>query len=83
MARISQYQRKVTGDEKEKLYAILFLLLVACDLYILTKKEEGVRLVAYLGLFSKEFNVKSEFELTQKLGDWLCSLPKGVWNKTK
>jgi hypothetical protein len=81
MARISQLKRQVTSDEKEKLLAILFTLLITCDLYILTKKETGVRLVAYLGLFSQDFIVKSEFELPQKLGDWLCSLPKDVWKK--
>ncbi len=83
MPGINQLKRKSFGDEKQKALAALFMLLVTLDNYVLVKqeaiKERAVKLLAYKGIFKKEFEVQSEFDLTQKLGDWLCSLPKGVW----
>jgi hypothetical protein len=82
MPRISQYQRKIKGDERVKMYASLFFQLIVCDMYVLTKKNnDEMRLVAYKGIFKQEFVVKSEFDLPQKLGDWLCSLNKEVYNR--
>lgn len=80
MPGIKQLKREVRGNSKERALAALFLLLVTLDCYSLIK-QDNVRLTAYLGVFKKEFVEQSEFELTQKLGDWLVSLPKGVWNK--
>ena len=82
MPGIRQLKRKAGSDEKQKALAALFMVLVTLDSYSLVKVEgQNVRLTAYIGVFKNEFTVQSEFDLTQILGDWLCSLPKGVWKK--
>lgn len=30
-------------------------------------------------MFKQEFTANDEFELAQPLGEWLVSLPNGVW----
>jgi len=80
MARLRDLQRKVTVDARTKHFAASTALLETLDTFSLTKTDKGVKLVAYLGVFKQEFNLSSVFDIAQPLGDWLCSLPKGVWD---
>lgn len=80
MARVSDLQRKVNVDARTKYFAASTSLLETLDSFALTKKDKGIKLIAYLGMFRQEFDLSSVFDIAQPLGDWLCSLPKGVWN---
>lgn len=75
----SRGKRKQTKEQKFEQLSSLFLLLAVCDNYILSKSDKGVRLVAYKNILSTEIDCKDEYDLVQRLGDWLVSLPKGVW----
>lgn len=81
MAKLRDLQRKVEVDARTKQYAASTILLETLDTFVLTKTDKGVKLVAYLQMFKQEFNCESVFDLAQPLGNWLCSLPKGVWNE--
>lgn len=80
MARLSDLQRKAGDESRIKQYASLTILLETLDAFVLNKNENGVTLTAYIHLMKQEFKSTSIFELTQPLGNWLCSLPKGIWN---
>lgn len=71
--------KKQPPENKIEKLAVLFSLLIVCDNYILTKRDNGIMLIVYKNMFSKEINAENEFEIAQQLGDWLVSLPKGVW----
>ena len=85
MPSVKELQRmamkKQSPENKIEYLAALFTLLIVCDNYILTKKDNGLKLVVYKNILSQEFNVPNEFDLTQPLGDWLVSLPKGIWEE--
>ena len=81
MARLRDLQRQAGVDARTKHFAASTLLLETLEVFSLTKTEKGVKLIAYLGMFKQEFNLKSIFDIAQPLGEWLCSLPKGVWNE--
>jgi hypothetical protein len=83
MARLRDLQKKVNVDAKIKYFAASTSLLETLDSFALTKTDKGVKLIACLGMFKQEFNLNSVFDIAQPLGDWLCSLPKGVWNDKK
>jgi len=84
MPSVKELQRmamkKQSPENKIEYLAALFTLLIVCDNYILTKKDNGLKLVVYKNILSQEFNVTNEFELTKPLGEWLVSIPKGVWD---
>jgi len=85
MPSVKELQRmamkKQPPENRIEYLAALFALLIVCDNYILTKKDNGIKLIVYKNILSHEFNVANEFELTQPLGDWLVSLPKGIWEE--
>lgn len=83
MAKLRDLQRKVEVDARTRQCAASTILLETLDTFVLTKTEKGVKLVAYLQLFKQEFNCDTVFDLVKPLGDWLCSLPKGVWSDKK
>jgi len=72
--------KKQPPENRIEYLAALFSLLIVCDNYILTKKDNGIKLIVYKNILSQEFNVTNEFELTKPLGEWLVSIPKGVWD---
>jgi hypothetical protein len=82
MARISKIKRGVVeGDERLKSYSALLGELVVLDNYRLIKETDAsVKLTACISIFKKDFSAKDEFGLIQPLGNWLCSLPKGIWD---
>jgi hypothetical protein len=83
MARISQIKRGVVKtDERLNGYAALLGELVVLDNYRLIKESDtSVKLIACISIFKKDFSAKDEFDLIQPLGEWLCSLPKGIWDE--
>ncbi|MDH8700844.1 putative xylose isomerase-like sugar epimerase [Dysgonomonadaceae bacterium PH5-43] len=85
MARISRVKRNSRADEERtKACAALFLLLITLDGYCLSKvNEKEVSLRVFIEIFSNEFKAKDELGLIKPLGDWLCSLPKGIWDNKK
>lgn len=76
-----QAMRKQPPENKIEKLAVLFSLLLVCDNYILTKTDGSLRIVVYKNIFNKEINAANEFEVAKQLGDWLMSLPKGVWDE--
>lgn len=83
MARLRDLQRQVGVDARTKHFAASMFLLETLDTFVLTKTDKRIKLTAYLGMFKQEFNLNSIFDIAQPLGDWLCSLPKGVWDDKK
>jgi len=79
MARLRDLQRQVNTDSRTKYFTASTALLETLDSFVLTKTDKGIKLIAYVGLFKQEFNLDSIFNLSQPLGERLCTLPKGVW----
>jgi hypothetical protein len=81
MARISQIQRGIRrSDEKLAMYAALLSLLVVLDEYYLKKDNTGkVSITVCKSIFKETFTSKDEYGLIKPLGDWLCKLPKTIW----
>lgn len=82
MAKISKIKRGIVeGDARLKYYAAILGLLVALDNYRLVKEADtSVKLTACISIFRKDFSAKDEFGLIDPLGNWLCSLPKEIWD---
>jgi len=80
MLRLRDLQRQVSVDARTKECAALMLLLETVDIFQLSKTEKGVFLTVYVQLFKHNLTGNSLFDLIKPLGDWLCSLPKGVWS---
>ncbi len=81
MPRVSDLQRRAGVDARTKGCAALMLMLNAVDVFQLSKTDKGVVLTVYVQLFKHTLSGNTLFDLEQPLGDWLCSLPKGVWNE--
>ena len=80
---IAQKQKLNKGQKVDTL-AALFLLLAVCDAYSIKKADGGgISLTVWKNILSTSFIKKDEFDLVQPLGNWLCSLPKSVWNDKK
>jgi len=59
--------------------AALFSLLSVIDGFVMTKNDSGIKLKAYKNIFNKDFEGNKITDFAQPLGDWLVSLPKGIW----
>lgn len=79
MARVSDLRRKVDSGSRVRQLAATSMLLETLDAYELKKTDQGISLTAYIHLYKKEFTTTDLFNLAQPLGEWLCSLPKGIW----
>jgi hypothetical protein len=80
MARLRDIQKKVSLDQSTKAAAGLFLALENADSFCLSKTDEkGIELRVYKSMFSETFTAQDLFGLLQPFGNWLCRLPKGVW----
>jgi hypothetical protein len=82
MPKISKIKRGVVeSDARLKSYASVLGLLVVLDSYRLIKEiDTSVKLTACINIFKKDFSAKDEFGLIEPLGNWLCALPKGIWD---
>lgn len=77
-----QARRKTTSEQKIEYLATLFTLLMVCDYYILEKKDNIIKLTVYKNVFKKEITGETEFDLSIPLGNWLTTLPKGIWDNS-
>jgi hypothetical protein len=58
-----------------------FMLLL--DGYVFKKTDSGFYARVELNIFSESFTADSEPAMTEAIGQWLCGLPKGVWEDKK
>jgi len=56
-------------------------MLLVLDNYLLKRDDFKITFTAYKNLFSKDFEAKHIYDLVEPVGQWLCKLPKGVWNE--
>jgi hypothetical protein len=95
MARLSQVRRAQRGmemaqnanasshtriPEEDAVTLMLASFMSLCDTFLINKRSDtDIKIVASLNIFVKEFN-GCGIVLAKSIGDWLCSLPKGVWD---
>lgn len=71
-------ENKIQEDELKKAIGFSCMLLVL-DNYILKRDDFKITFTAYKNMFSQNFEAKHIYDLTEPVGQWLCSLNKGVW----
>lgn len=74
------HEKQIEADELKKVMGFSCMLLVL-DNYVLKKDDFKITLTAYKNLFSKEFQAKHIYDLVEPVGQWMCKLPKGVWDE--
>ena len=74
------HEKKIHEEELKKVMGFSCMLLVL-DNYVLKKDDFKITLIAYKNLFSKEFEAKHIYDLVEPVGQWMCKLPKGVWEE--
>ena len=72
------HEKKIHEDELKKVMGFSCMLLVL-DNYVLKKGDFKITLTAYKNMFSKDFETEHIYDLVEPVGQWLCSIPKGVW----
>ena len=74
------HENKIREEELKKVMGFSCMLLVL-DNYLLKRDDFKITFTAYKNLFSKDFEAKHIYDLVEPVGQWLCKLPKGVWNE--
>lgn len=74
------HEKKIHEAELQKVIGFSCMLLVL-DNYVLKKDDFKITLTAYKNLFSKNFEAEHIYDLAEPVGQWMCNLPKGVWEE--
>jgi len=72
------HENKIREEELKKVMGFSCMLLVL-DNYVLKKDDLKITLTAYKNMFSQNFEAKHIYDLVEPVGQWMCSLNKGVW----
>lgn len=72
------HEKKIHEDELKKVMGFSCMLLVL-DNYVLKKDDFKITLTAYKNMYCKDFEAEHIYDLVEPVGQWMCKLPKGVW----
>lgn len=73
------HEKKIHEEELKKVMGFSCMLLVL-DNYVLKKDDFKISFTAYKNMFSEEFEAQHIYDLIEPVGQWMCSLNKGVWD---
>lgn len=66
---------------KDKNTLALAVMMSLCDAFVMRKDAAGISIKVSLNVFGYECRASDEAAAVQEVGRWMCSLPKGVWEK--
>lgn len=72
------HEKQIKEEELKKVMGFSCMLLVL-DNYVLKKNDFKITLTAFKNMFSNDFEAEHIYDLVEPVGQWMCKLPKGVW----